>query len=63
MTEKDLSASSIPSVSIVFEGQRINLLDRLRHWPKYEPTRDERSSEIDCWVAEVLKRSERGAAR
>ena len=63
MTEKDQFDSCIPSVSKVFERQRINLLDRLRQWPKYEQVWDERSSEIGRWAAEVLKRADRGAPR
>ena len=63
MTEKNQVDSLIPPVSKVFERQRINLLDRLRQWPEYEQARDERSSEIDRWRVEVLKRADRGAPR
>ena len=63
MTAKDPPAFFIPSVSKAFEGHDVTLLDRLRQWPKYEQDRDERSSEIDRWETEVLKRSEQGASR
>lgn len=63
MTEKDQPESFIPFVSTASGSQRINLLDRLRHWPKYEPGREARSSEIDLWKADVLKRAGQGAPR
>jgi len=55
--------AGIPPVSKTFDRESINLLDRLRQWPRYEQSRDQRSSEIDRWVAVVLKRADRGASR
>ena len=63
MAKKDPPDTFMPSLSKAFDGERINLLDRLRHWPEYEPGWDERSSEIGRWKAEVLKREQRGAPR
>lgn len=63
MAEKGPQNSLIPLVSKAFDRERINLLDRLRKWPKYEKGWDARSSEIGRWVAEVLKRADRGAPR
>ena len=61
MTEKGPLGSSIPCVSKAFDREKINLLDRLRQWPEYEQGRNERSPEIDLWMAEVSKRADRGA--
>ena len=61
MTENGPLESLIPSIPKAFGPGRINLLDRLRQFPEYEQTRDERSSEIDRWKAEVLKRAGRNA--
>ncbi|NNG01339.1 MAG: glycosyltransferase family 4 protein [Desulfobacteraceae bacterium] len=40
-----------------------DLLGRLRRWPAYEQTGDERAHEIGHWRAEVRKRQATGAAR
>ena len=63
MTEKPFAESFIPPVSKAYRGQGINLLDRLRQWPRYEQTRQERSSEISRWTQEVSKRADQGAPR
>ena len=63
MAKKDQAESSIPIPSKAFDLKEINLLDRLRQWPKYEQGRNERSSDIGHWLAEVLKRSDRSAPR
>jgi glycosyltransferase involved in cell wall biosynthesis len=63
MTDKDQPDSLIPPVSKTFDGENIHLLDRLRQWPEYEPGSNERSSERDCWEAEVSTRADRGAPR
>ncbi len=63
MTENGPPDSLIPSISKAFDPGNINLLDRLRRWPEYEQTREERSSEIGRWKAEVLKRAGRDAPR
>ena len=63
MTEKSDYHSVIPAVSAAFKDKEVNLLDRLRRWPEYEQSRDERSSEIGRWTAEVKKRANRGAPR
>ena len=53
----------IPPVSKTYENGKITLLDRLRYWPRYEQSRKERSSEINRWTTEVLKRKKLGAPR
>ena len=63
MTEKCSDESFIPSVSRAYSGQRTNLLDRLRRWPQYELSREDRSSEIGHWKPEVLLRAGHGAPR
>jgi glycosyltransferase involved in cell wall biosynthesis len=63
MTEKRFAESFIPPVSQFYRGQEINLLDRLRRWPQYEQSRDERSSETGHWTQEVLTRAGQSAPR
>ena len=63
MTEHREFDISIPPVSKVFQDKKITLLDRLRHWPKYEQSRDERASEISRWVEEVTQRHVQGGPR
>ncbi len=54
---------SIPSVSRAFQTRKITLLDRLRRWPEYEQSGDERSTEINKWMTVVSERAKRGAPR
>ena len=63
MTKKDQPHALIPAISKAIDRQRINLLDRLRQWPKYEQGRDERSLETGRWLAQAVKRADRGAPR
>ena len=46
--------SLVPPVSETHKNGKLTLLDRLKYWPKYEQSREERSSEIDRWRTEVL---------
>ena len=54
--------SSLPPTSNVFSNHKINLLDRLRAWPRYELTSDDRSLERDHWLSAVKNRNDRGAS-
>ena len=63
MTKQGLQESQIPMVSEAFDRESVDLLDRLRKWPEYEKKWNERSSEIDQWVAAVSKRTDRGEPR
>jgi len=63
MTVKDPRDALIPSVSNNFKPEGINLLERLRQWPRYEQRREERSSEIDRWMDAVSKRTQQDAPR
>lgn len=63
MTEYREFDSSIPPVSKVYQHKEITLLDRLRRWPQYEQSRDERSLEISRWADTVTKRADRGEPR
>ncbi len=63
MLENSEFDAFIPSVSRAFQDKNLTLLDRLRHWPEYEQSRDERSAEISRWMTEVSNRADRGDPR
>ena len=63
MTENSEFDTFIPPVSSAFQNKNITLLDRLRRWPEYERTRDERSADCSKWLTEVFKRTDRGDPR
>ena len=63
MIENGHQDTLIPLVSKAFGHERINLLERLRKWPKYEQGWNERSSEIDRWVAAASIRADLGEPR
>ena len=55
--------SLVPPVSETHKNGKLTLLDRLKYWPGYEQSREERSSEIDRWRTQVLQRKKLGAPR
>ena len=63
MMEGDLPDSLIPPVSDYYDAEKIDLIERLRKWPKYEKRWDDRSAEMDRWATAVSKRRNRGKPR
>lgn len=58
-TKVDNLQSFLPPVSKIFRNDKITLIDRLRKWPLYEQSSDERSLEIEHWLSEVRQRESR----
>ena len=52
--------SALPPTSKVYGNHNINLLDRLRAWPRYEQSNDDRSLERGHWLSAVKNREDRG---
>jgi len=55
--------STLPPVSTGFQNESLNLLDRLRQWPAFEQSWEERGAEIARWVQAVRQRKDAGAPR
>jgi glycosyltransferase involved in cell wall biosynthesis len=55
--------SNLPAVGVDFRKEAPTLIDRLRRWPAFEQSWEERGAEVSQWVQAVRQRRRSGAAR